>query len=115
MSTLLAALVVMGMALSLHDVAINAEDTALERDSGRALMGQLQSMFSVGAMAGAALAAMLLRLGWPAPMQFAVVGGARGSPPRWPQPVCAPTRPCHRRHPRPGLPGREGSCCGSAC
>lgn len=75
---LVAALVVMGMALSLHDVAINAEGTALERDSGRALMGQLHGMFSVGAMAGAALVALLLHLGWPAAVQFAVVGGGLG-------------------------------------
>lgn len=78
MPLLLAALVVMGMALSVHDVAINAEGTALERDSGRALMGQLHGMFSVGAMVGAALVALLLRLGWPAPVQLAVVGGGLG-------------------------------------
>ena len=72
--TLLAALVVLGMAISVHDVAINTDGTALERLSGRPLMGQLHGMFSVGAMAGAATAAGMLRLGWPADVQLAVVG-----------------------------------------
>jgi predicted MFS family arabinose efflux permease len=71
---LLAALAVMGMAISVHDVAINADGTALERRAGRALMGQLHGMFSVGAMAGAAVVAAMLHLGWPPAVQFAVVG-----------------------------------------
>ncbi|MFM1856717.1 MAG: hypothetical protein RLZ83_2026 [Pseudomonadota bacterium] len=76
MPALLAALVVLGMAISVHDVAINTDGTALERLSGRALMGQLHGMFSVGAMAGAATAAGMLRLGWPAEVQLGVVGAA---------------------------------------
>jgi fucose permease len=71
---LLAALAVMGMAISVHDVAINADGTALERRSGRALMGQLHGMFSVGAMAGAGAVAAMLWLGWPPAAQFAAVG-----------------------------------------
>jgi fucose permease len=76
MPALLAALVVLGMAISVHDVAINTDGTALERLSGRAMMGQLHGMFSVGAMAGAATAAGMLHLGWPADVQLAVVGAA---------------------------------------
>lgn len=73
---LLVALVVFGMAMSVHDVAINAEGTALERLGGRPLMGQLHAMFSVGAMAGALVAGAMLRLAWPAALQLALVGGA---------------------------------------
>ena len=72
---LLAALALLGMAMSVHDVAINAEGTALERLGGRPLMGQLHAMFSVGAMAGALGAGAMLRLGWPPALQLALVGG----------------------------------------
>lgn len=72
---LLAALAVLGMAMSVHDVAINAEGTALERLGGRPLMGQLHAMFSVGAMAGALGAGAMLRLAWPPALQLALVGG----------------------------------------
>ena len=72
---LLVALVVLGMAMSVHDVAINAEGTALERLGGRPLMGQLHAMFSLGAMAGALAAGAMLRLAWPPALQLALVGG----------------------------------------
>jgi predicted MFS family arabinose efflux permease len=72
---LLAALAVLGMAMSVHDVAINAEGTALERLGGQPLMGQLHAMFSVGAMAGALGAGAMLRLAWPPALQLALVGG----------------------------------------
>ena len=58
---LLPAGVVFGAAMSLFDVSINADGTALEALSGRAVMGSLHGSFSVGGMAGAALAAALLR------------------------------------------------------
>jgi predicted MFS family arabinose efflux permease len=73
---LLAVLVLLGMALSVHDVAINADGTALERLSGRALMGQLHGMFSVGAMAGAVSVAGMLRLGWSPDAQLAGLAAA---------------------------------------
>ena len=72
---LLVALAVLGMAMSVHDVAINAEGTALERLGGQPLMGQLHAMFSVGAMAGALGAGAMLRLAWPPALQLALVGG----------------------------------------
>jgi len=43
------------------DVTINAEGTAIERDGGRPIMGNLHGCFSLGAMGGAAVAAALLR------------------------------------------------------
>lgn len=57
---LLPAGVVFGAAMSLFDVAINADGTALEAASGRAVMGSLHGSFSLGGMAGAALAAAML-------------------------------------------------------
>lgn len=59
--TLLPSMLIFGAAMSLFDVAINAEGTVLESLSGRAVMGSLHGMFSLGGMAGAALAALLLR------------------------------------------------------
>lgn len=71
---LLPTMLVFGAAMSLFDVAINAEGTALEAMSGRAVMGGLHGMFSLGGMAGAALAAFLLRQDVAPPVQLACIG-----------------------------------------
>jgi predicted MFS family arabinose efflux permease len=60
---LLPAMVAFGAAMSLLDVAINTEGSALESLGGRAVMSNLHGMFSVGGMAGAALASALLAEG----------------------------------------------------
>lgn len=71
---LLPVMVLFGALMSCYDVSINAEGTALESLSGRAVMSNLHGTFSLGAMAGAALCAGLLRLeitpGW----QLAAIG-----------------------------------------
>ncbi|TCO82360.1 fucose permease [Plasticicumulans lactativorans] len=74
LALLLPAMVVFGAAMSLFDVAINAEGTALESLSGRAVMSNLHGMFSVGGMAGAALVAALLRAGVAPLAQLAGIG-----------------------------------------
>ena len=71
---LLAAMLVLGAAFSLFDVAINTEGTTLERLGGRPVMSNLHAMFSVGSMAGAALAAALLRAGMAPGGQLAAIG-----------------------------------------
>lgn len=71
---LLLSMVVFGSSLSVYDVAINTEGAALELAGGRPIMGGLHGMFSIGGMAGAALAAVLLRAQVPAAWQFAGVG-----------------------------------------
>ena len=71
---LLPAMLLFGMAMSLFDVAINTEGTALESLSGRTVMSNLHAMFSVGAMAGAALTGALLRAQVDARMQLAAIG-----------------------------------------
>ena len=63
-----------GAAMSLFDVAINTEGSALESLAGRAVMSNLHGSFSLGGMAGAALGALLLRWQWPAELQLACVG-----------------------------------------
>lgn len=73
---LLAAMVLFGMVISVHDVALNAEGTALEALRGRPLLAGLHALFSFGAMAGALLCAALLRLGWSGPVQLALVSAA---------------------------------------
>lgn len=74
LALLLPAMLVFGAAMSLFDVAINAEGTALESLSGRAVMSNLHGMFSVGGMAGAALVAALLRAGIAPLVQLAGIG-----------------------------------------
>jgi len=69
----LASMLVFGASLSVYDVAINTEGSVLETAGGRPIMGSLHGMFSVGAMAGAALASGLLRAGVPATWQLSVV------------------------------------------
>ncbi|OGB28667.1 MAG: hypothetical protein A3F78_15980 [Burkholderiales bacterium RIFCSPLOWO2_12_FULL_61_40] len=71
---LLLSMVVFGSSLSVYDVAINTEGSALEIAGRRAIMGGLHGMFSVGGMAGAALASGLLRVQVSADDQLAAVG-----------------------------------------
>ena len=54
---LLLAMLLFGASLSVFDVAINTEGSALEVAGGQPIMGSLHGMFSLGAMGGAALAA----------------------------------------------------------
>ena len=61
-AVLLPAMVIFGASMSLFDVAINTEGSELESLGGRAIMSNLHGMFSVGAMAGAAVTAALLTL-----------------------------------------------------
>jgi predicted MFS family arabinose efflux permease len=73
---LLLSMVLFGAAMSLFDVAINTEGTALETLGGRTVMSNLHGMFSLGAMAGAALTGALLRLGVAPALQLAGVAVA---------------------------------------
>jgi Na+/melibiose symporter-like transporter len=61
LAALLPAMLLFGAAMSVFDVAINAEGTLLESLGGRAVMGSLHGMFSLGGMTGAVVAAALLR------------------------------------------------------
>jgi fucose permease len=67
---LMLASVAFGMSMSTFDVTINTDGTALEREGGRPIMGNLHGCWSVGAMAGAALAAALLRAQVPEALQL---------------------------------------------
>ena len=96
---LLPAMVLFGMAMSLFDVSINTEGTALESLSGRTVMSNLHAMFSVGAMAGAALTGALLRAGVDALVQLATIGIATAVV------VCLAARWMLEAHPAP--PGDE--------
>lgn len=71
---LLLATMVFGSTMSIYDVGINTEGSALEAAGGRPIMGGLHGMFSVGAMSGAALTALLLRMEVPAAWQLGGVG-----------------------------------------
>jgi MFS family permease len=73
--TLLLAMLMLGAGESVFDVAINAEGTTLETLSGRAVMSGFHGMFSLGAMGGAASAALMLRAGIPNLVQLSAVAG----------------------------------------
>jgi fucose permease len=73
--TLLPFMLMFGAAMSLFDVSINAEGTILETLSKKAILGGLHGMFSVGGMAGAALAAALLKAEVSAATQLWVLPG----------------------------------------
>lgn len=71
---LLPAMFLFGAAMSLYDVAINTEGSMLEAHAGRPIMGNLHGSFSVGGMAGAMLAAALLRTGLSPAWQLSGIG-----------------------------------------
>ena len=71
---LLPAMMLLGASESVYDVAINAEGTTLETLSGRGVMSGFHGMFSLGAMVGAAIAALLLRAGVAPAVQLISVG-----------------------------------------
>ncbi len=73
---LLSAMLLLGAGESVFDVAINAEGTSLEVLSGRAVMSGFHGMFSVGAMLGAGLAALMLRADVPDRVQLVGVAVA---------------------------------------
>lgn len=80
---LFAALALLGASESVYDVAINAEGTTLEQLGTRPIMSGLHGMFSIGAMAGAGGAALMLRVGLPASWQLPLTGLAVASSLTW--------------------------------
>lgn len=66
--------VLFGACMSLFDVAINTEGSALEAVGGRAIMGNLHGHFSLGGMLGAAFTGALIRADVTAPWQLAGIG-----------------------------------------
>jgi MFS family permease len=71
---LFGALAVVGAADAAMDIAMNANGAAYERGSGRSLMHRLHGGWSLGAVAGAGLAAGAAGLGVPLTLQLAAVG-----------------------------------------
>lgn len=72
---LLPVMVLFGASESIFDVSINAEGTTLETLSGRSVMSGFHGMFSLGAMLGASLSALMLRASVAAPVQLMLVAG----------------------------------------
>lgn len=70
---LLPVMLLLGAAMSLFDVAANAEGCELEARSPRKLMSGLHAMFSLGGAAGALGCAALIRGGVPATVQLVVL------------------------------------------
>jgi fucose permease len=70
---LLPVLVLFGAGMATVDVAMNAEASAVEAALGRPIMSSLHGMFSIGGMAGAAVAGLLLSLGIAPALHLALV------------------------------------------
>jgi predicted MFS family arabinose efflux permease len=66
--------VLFGACMSLFDVAINTEGSALEAAGGRPIMGNLHGNFSLGGMLGAGITGALIRADLAAPWQLAGFG-----------------------------------------
>jgi len=66
--------VLFGACMSLFDVAINTEGSALEAAGGRPIMGNLHGNFSLGGMLGAGFTGALIRADLAAPWQLAGFG-----------------------------------------
>ncbi|MBX3111950.1 MAG: MFS transporter [Fimbriimonadaceae bacterium] len=60
---LAAALALLGASIGVTDVVVNIQAVAVEREAGRPLMSGFHGMFSVGGVAGSAVATALLKLG----------------------------------------------------
>jgi len=73
LAELIALMLAFGAACALFDVAINAEGSLLESESGKKVMSGFHGMFSLGGMVGASLAALALRAQVPAWLQLAGV------------------------------------------
>ncbi|HEX6567580.1 MAG TPA: MFS transporter, partial [Acidimicrobiales bacterium] len=73
-AVLFVALAAIGAADATMDIAMNANGAALERWSGRSIMHRLHGAWSLGALAGAGLAAAAAGVGVPLTAQLAAVG-----------------------------------------
>ena len=76
---LFGALAVVGAADAAMDIAMNANGAAHERGSGRSLLHRLHGAWSLGAVAGAAVAAGAAALGVPLTLQLIAVGVVIGA------------------------------------
>ena len=111
-----AMLVLFGAAMSLFDVAINTEGSALESASGRAIMSNLHGMFSVGGMAGAALASFMLDAGVAPRLQLFGICGVIAIVAFWRRAACSRRMPAATAAAKRRTSRGPGACCwSSAC
>jgi MFS family permease len=73
---LCAVLIVYGAAAGLADVAMNAHAVVVEERYGRSVMSGFHGWWSVGGLAGSAVAALAARAGLDAPAHFAITAAA---------------------------------------
>ena len=74
-AALLVAMLLMGGLMSLFDVAINTEGSAIEASGRERIMGNLHGCFSVGGMLGALVAGLWIKAGLSATHQLGIAGG----------------------------------------
>jgi len=73
--TLFAALFFVGGAISMQDMAMNAQAVELERRYARPMINSFHAGFSIGGFVGALMGAALVRIGFAPLPHFALVGG----------------------------------------
>jgi MFS family permease len=78
LALLCAALILYGAAAGLADVAMNAQAVLVEQRYGRSVMSSLHGWWSVGALAGSAVAALAVRAGLDARLHFLVTAVVLG-------------------------------------
>jgi MFS family permease len=74
LTSLVLALAVLGAALGSLDVSANAQAAALERATGRQIMGKCHGMYSIGAIAGAIVGGLAAQAGMPALLHLLILG-----------------------------------------
>ena len=73
---LTAAMLLLGAANGAMDVAMNTQASTIERRYGQAIMSSFHAFFSLGGVAGASLAGLLIAAGTPAAMGMGLMGAA---------------------------------------
>ena len=68
-------LMLLGATAGVMDVSMNTHATLVERGWGAAIMSSFHAAFSLGGLAGAAMAGLLLGAGWPATANLLLAGG----------------------------------------
>ncbi len=91
--TLLAALALLGVGTGSLDVAMNAHAVLIEERYGRPIMSSFHGMFSLGGLAGAALAGAAMQAGLPPVMHLALSAAVLGLAVLAAWPALLPTAP----------------------
>jgi MFS family permease len=97
-------LVALGASTGVTDVAMNANGAAVEHRYGRPILSSLHAFWSIGAFAGAGVAALMTATGVPAELHLVVVSTVLGSVGLF---ACSRLMPATRHPAEPAAAGRR--------